>query len=135
MTNEVQIKNLVENWIAAVNRKDMDAILANHSTDIVMYDVPEPFQSAGIEAYRQTWDYFFNWNKDLGFFKMKELHVSADENVAFCFSALVCKGYDEKGVVFDLDFRLTVGLKKINEQWVIVHEHHSIPAGEYSPQQ
>jgi ketosteroid isomerase-like protein len=27
-----------------------------------------------------------------------------------------------------LDFRLTVGLKKIDGRWVIVHEHHSIPS-------
>jgi ketosteroid isomerase-like protein len=29
-----------------------------------------------------------------------------------------------------LDFRLTVGLRKIDNQWTITHEHHSIPAVE-----
>ncbi len=28
----------------------------------------------------------------------------------------------------ELDFRLTIGLKKINNQWTIIHEHHSIPS-------
>jgi ketosteroid isomerase-like protein len=28
----------------------------------------------------------------------------------------------------DLDFRLTVGLRKIDCQWTIVHEHHSVPS-------
>ena len=28
----------------------------------------------------------------------------------------------------DLDFRLTVGLRKIDGQWIVTHEHHSIPA-------
>jgi hypothetical protein len=27
-----------------------------------------------------------------------------------------------------LDFRLTVGLCKIGNQWIITHEHHSVPA-------
>jgi ketosteroid isomerase-like protein len=27
-----------------------------------------------------------------------------------------------------LDFRLTVGLRKIDGQWTITHEHHSVPA-------
>jgi ketosteroid isomerase-like protein len=27
-----------------------------------------------------------------------------------------------------LDFRLTVGLRKIDGRWVITHEHHSVPA-------
>jgi ketosteroid isomerase-like protein len=28
----------------------------------------------------------------------------------------------------DLDFRLTIGLRKIEGQWLITHEHHSVPA-------
>ena len=28
----------------------------------------------------------------------------------------------------DLDFRLTIGLRKIGDRWTIVHEHHSVPA-------
>jgi ketosteroid isomerase-like protein len=27
-----------------------------------------------------------------------------------------------------LDFRLTMGLRKIAGRWVITHEHHSLPA-------
>jgi ketosteroid isomerase-like protein len=27
-----------------------------------------------------------------------------------------------------LEFRLTMGLRKINGPWRIMHEHHSIPA-------
>jgi hypothetical protein len=28
----------------------------------------------------------------------------------------------------DLDFRLTMGLCKVNGHWLVTHEHHSIPA-------
>ncbi|TAK61516.1 nuclear transport factor 2 family protein [Methylobacter sp.] len=31
-------------------------------------------------------------------------------------------------VVVPLAFRLTIGLRKIDGQWSVVHEHHSIPA-------
>ncbi len=62
--NEDQIRQLVENWAQAVRNKDIETILAHHSDDIVMYDVPKPFQSVGIDAYRKTWVIFFaytNW--------------------------------------------------------------------------
>ena len=52
MTNEEDIRELVENWVAAVRRHDMPGILAHHSEDIVMFDVPPPFQSVGIDAYK-----------------------------------------------------------------------------------
>ena len=53
-SNEAQIRGLIEAWAKAVRDRDIDAILAHHSGDMVMYDVPAPFQSTGIDAYRNT---------------------------------------------------------------------------------
>lgn len=50
---ETVIRNLVESWAAAVRRRDYEGVLKNHSSDIVMFDVPLPFQSKGIEAYKK----------------------------------------------------------------------------------
>ena len=125
--DEAQIRQLIENWAAAVRKEDIGAILAHHSDDIVMYDVPKPFQSVGIEAYRKTWDLFFQCTKP-NVFDIVELHVVADKNVAFCFAAMKCADKSNSADYVDLDFRLTVGLKKIDDQWTIVHEHHSVPA-------
>ncbi|HEX4372542.1 MAG TPA: nuclear transport factor 2 family protein, partial [Puia sp.] len=61
--NEAQIKELIENWAKAVRDRDIDAILAHHSKDMVMFDVPEPFQSIGIDEYRKTWDMFFTYTR------------------------------------------------------------------------
>ena len=125
--NEIQICQLIENWAAAVRAGDIDAILAHHSADMVMYDVPGPFQSIGIDEYRKTWDIFFKYTRR-GVFDIHELNVVADDSVAFCFAKMRC---DDKSTTEDyapLDFRLTIGLKKINDQWTIVHEHHSVPA-------
>ena len=127
--NETQIRRLIEDWAAAVRKGDIEAVLAHHSDDIVMYDVPKPFQSIGIEAYRKTWDIFFAYTKP-GVFDIRELHVVADNNVAFCFAHMKCADCSNSGDYVELDFRLTVGLKKINDRWTIMHEHHSVPAGE-----
>lgn len=126
-TNERQIKKLVEHWALAVRNKDIEKILDHHSPDIVMYDVPEPFQSRGIGAYRKTWDLFFA-NTKPGVFDIQELNIIADEKVAFCFASMKCCDKSDTPDFVDLPFRLTIGLRKINNQWIIVHEHHSIPA-------
>jgi uncharacterized protein (TIGR02246 family) len=126
-SNETQIRQLIEKWAAAVRNKDFDGILANHSNDIVMYDVPEPFQSIGIDAYRKTWDTFYS-GTSLGAFDILTLQVISDEKVAFCFATMKCLNRERNGAYEPLDFRLTVGLKKLDDQWTIVHEHHSVPA-------
>ena len=61
--DEKKILQLIENWAKAVRERNIEAILAHHSMDIVMYDVPKPFQSTGIDAYRKTWDLFFKFTK------------------------------------------------------------------------
>src|SRR5665213_2686889 len=127
MQNEAEIKTIIENWAAAVRNKDMDGILAHHSADIVMFDVPEPFQSIGMDAYRKTWDIFYKYCKP-GVFDIQQLKVVAGEDVAFCIATMKCMDKSGTADYVPLDFRLTVGLKKINGQWQIVHEHHSIPA-------
>ena len=125
--NETQIRQLVENWARAVRNNDIDTILAHHSDDIVMYDVPPPFQSIGIDAYRRTWDLYYAYTKP-GVFDIQELQITTGEEVAFCFAKMKCEDKSSSEDFVPLDFRLTIGLKKINDQWTITHEHHSVPA-------
>ena len=122
-----QVRQLVENWAQAVRNRDLPTILTHHSEDIVMYDVPKPFQSTGIDAYRDTWDTFFAFTKP-GVFEIQELTVVAENRVAFCFATMICENKSDGNDYDTLAFRLTVGLQKINNQWMIVHEHHSIPS-------
>lgn len=63
-TEEQKIRDLIESWAEAVSQKDYEGILANHSDDILMFDVPPPPESRGIAAFRKTWDTFFSWAKE-----------------------------------------------------------------------
>jgi len=55
-SNQGQIRRLVSDWAKAIRARDMDGALANHATEVVMFDVPHPLQSKGLEAYRKTWE-------------------------------------------------------------------------------
>src|SRR5262249_49171078 len=126
--DETAIRELIEGWAAAVRRRDVAGALHNHSADILMFDVPPPLKSEGIEAYRQTWDPFFSWSQEPVRFDIVEMRVTAGADVAFAAALMQCAGREVSGENIELDFRLTVGLQKIDGQWVVTHEHHSIPA-------
>jgi ketosteroid isomerase-like protein len=129
-SNEIQIKTLLEEWAAAVRRHDVVAILAHHEPDMVMYDLPPPLECKGIEAYEETWGLMFRYHKPGAAFDIEELHVTAGEDVAFAHAIMRC-GPDSSCNPKDKDgfqFRLTVGLKRIEGEWRIAHEHHSVPA-------
>jgi uncharacterized protein (TIGR02246 family) len=126
--NEAAIRELVQSWARAVRAKDLDGILANHSTDILMFDVPPPLQSKGIEAYKKTWELFFSWSNDPVVFDIKDMNIIAGSDVAFVAALVRCAGTEKNGERIELEFRLTIGLRRIGDQWIVLHEHHSIPA-------
>jgi ketosteroid isomerase-like protein len=89
MSDEGQIRALIERWAEAIHRGDISRVLADHADDIVMFDVPPPQNGVrGIDAYREP----------------EEL-----------------KDHPENRL------RLTLGLRKEQDRWIIAHEHHSFP--------
>jgi uncharacterized protein (TIGR02246 family) len=127
-TDEQAVRKVVEDWVSAVRNRDLAAVLCNHSSDIVMFDVPPPFQSRGIDAYKKTWDQFFGWAHDPAIFEVNDMKITAGSDVAFVSAAMRCAGSEPGGESVAYDFRLTIGLRKMGDQWTISHEHHSVPA-------
>jgi uncharacterized protein (TIGR02246 family) len=128
LEDSAAVRNVIESWAAAVRHRDFEGILQNHSSDIVMFDVPPPFQSKGIEAYKKTWDLFFSCSSDPIVFDITTMAITADRDVAFVVATMHCTEPAANGERQGLEFRLTVGLRKVDGHWSITHEHHSVPA-------
>lgn len=125
---EEEIRKVVENWANSVREKDFEGILRNHSAEILMFDVPPPLYSKGIAAYQGSWDLFFAASPDAPVFDICQLDITAGEDVAFVAALMRCVVLERGKEPSDLDFRLTIGLRKVNGHWLVTHEHHSIPA-------
>jgi ketosteroid isomerase-like protein len=128
MSTEADIRTLITRWVDAIEGTDLDAVVANHSDDIVMFDVPPPYNGIrGMNAYRESWPPFFDFIRSGATFELLELNVDAGENVAFAYGLLRCAGEKELAKNPDNRLRLTMGLRKVDGQWLIAHEHHSFP--------
>jgi uncharacterized protein (TIGR02246 family) len=128
MNNESEIRNLIESWAKAVRANEIDGVLAGHTDDMVMFDVPPPVVVKGIDAYRETWPEFFKWQRQCeGSFDIVSLDVTAGDDVAFATAVLRCGSKEELKKDDTPRLRLTVGLRKEDGRWLIAHEHHSFP--------
>ena len=126
--DQQQIRTLIQRWAEAVHATDLDTVLADHSDDIVMFDVPPPDDGVrGIEAYRETWPPFFVWQARGASFEIVELEVSAGEDVAYAYALLRCGMPKELAERPERRLRLTLGLRRQDGRWVVAHEHHSYP--------
>ena len=128
--NEDQIRTLIEQWAEAVHAGDIDGVLADHARGIVMYDVPPPYDGVrGIDAYRDTWPGFFEWQARGAAFEIVSLQVTAGEHVAYAHALLRCGTREELESNPANRLRLTLGLRKEDGRWIVAHEHHSFPIG------
>ena len=130
MPDDIQlIRILIDRWAAAVHSGDLNGVLADHSDDIVMFDVPPPEDGVrGIEAYEGTWPPFFEWQASGATFEIVSLDVTAGRDVAYAYGLLRCGTPAELSERPDRRLRLTVGLRKENGRWIVTHEHHSFTA-------
>ena len=126
--SESEIRALIERWATAVHAGDLETVLADHTDDIQMFDVPPPNAVRGIEAYRETWPPFFEWQRREAVFEIVSLDVTAGDDVAFATALLRCGTEEELRKDPDNRLRLTIGLRKEGGRWVVSHEHHSFPA-------
>lgn len=128
-SDEQQIRQLIESWAAAVRRGDLDAVVSDHDADIVMFDVPPPYQGIrGMDAYRESWPPFFEYLAKGASFDFVELNVVAGVDVAFVYALLLCDTPEGTAANPDNRLRLTVGLRKRGGRWIVTHEHHSFPS-------
>jgi len=119
--DEREIRALVEQWCDAACEGDADLVVARHTPDIVMFDVPEPASSQGLAAYRETWSLFFEHNpQGPARFRVIDLVVIVGADVAFAYGLLSINASKTR-------CRLTLGLRKIDGVWWFAHEHHSMP--------
>jgi ketosteroid isomerase-like protein len=122
--DEYGVREALEAWARAVRKADVDAVLALHSDDVVLFDVPPPMTITGTEGYLAQWRLFWDAQGE-GLFDVSDLTVVAGDDVAFAHGLLRIGAAGTEG----FQVRLTVGLRRVGQRWLVTHEHHSVPAG------
>jgi len=128
MTETDEIRTLLNMRIDALQRRD--AATANKALDpnVVAFEVAGPLQippaQATDSALTQAWLDTFDQGPTV---TMEELSIHADGTVAFCHSLNRLQGTRIDGQPIDITMRSTLGLRKQDGEWKIIHGHTSFP--------
>lgn len=124
--DHAEVRRVIGDWHRAIVRGDLEGVVAAHTDDIVMFDVPPPERGVrGLVHYEATWPSFFEWLLSGASFEIDELEVVVGDDVAFAWALLRCGSEAELRERPDRRLRLTLGLRRLEAGWVIEHEHHS----------
>ena len=120
MSDEQAIRDLFTGWVEAIQSQNLDGVVANHDSDIVMFDVPPPYDGVrGMDEYRKSWQPFFEWIGQGAKFELVDLDVVAGADVAFAYALLRCGTPEGLNTNPDNRLRITVGLRKVHGHWLV----------------
>jgi uncharacterized protein (TIGR02246 family) len=124
-----QIRALEDRLAAAVNARNVDAIMRAYIPDetLFVFDVIPPRQYVGAKAFRKDWEEFLGSTKGPRKYEISDVDVTAAGTVAYGHSIQRIVATDTKGNPIDLTTRVTDVYRKAKGHWVIVQEHISIP--------
>ena len=128
-TDEIAIRQLLEEWTRVTREGPQDDVLKNHSDNVLIYDVLPPLKYESAATYRASWD---GWQPDAQGdmqFELEDLNVTTSTEVAFAHGLLQCGGTLPDGKSFRDTVRATFCLRKIEGSWKVFHQHISKPYG------
>lgn len=127
-SNEAMIRSLRDELTNAIRNKDADRLTSCFSADTVMFVLAPPLQFKGDEGPGKDGvkQWFDTFQGPIGY-EIRDLRITAGDDVAFCHSLNRISGTRGDGEETDIWVRETLGLRKIDGEWRIAHQHQSVP--------
>ncbi len=126
--DEAAIQKLIDNGIRAVREKNIEGVMSLYAREVVTFDIVPPLQYLGADALRKLWEQVFSVYQGPIDYEVHDLNITVGDDVAFTHSLNRIGGAMNNGQKTDLWLRWTACLRKINDRWLIVHHHNSVPA-------
>jgi ketosteroid isomerase-like protein len=127
--DKAAINASVQRWVAAVNAKDINGIMAYYVPDdsLFVYDVIPPRQYVGAAVYRKDWQGVLAAFPGAVHADVADWTIDTEGNLAYAHGTARMTGPGADGKIMDETVRITDVYRKIGGKWLVVHEHVSIP--------
>jgi ketosteroid isomerase-like protein len=122
------IRERVESLAQAIRDKDVDTVMTHYAPDAIVFDVMPPLAVQGATDYRKNFERWFASMQGPIDYEMNHLRISMSESHAFCHALSHTRGMGSGGKKVDYWVRVTTCVQKANGQWLVGHEHVSMPS-------
>ncbi len=123
--DEAIIRELIARWSRAVEAKDSAAIVKDYTPETVLYDVTYPV--VGADAIKAVWEQCFSFCPDRFRSEHSDLKIEVDGDLALVYGMHRFVPEPAGHPCGKFKMRVTVGLRRIDGRWRVLHEHVSIP--------
>ncbi|QDZ14838.1 YybH family protein [Humibacter ginsenosidimutans] len=121
------IRRQLERIVTGIRSKDITALAALYSPDVVSFDVEPPLQHVGVAAKLANWERAFAAFADVDY-ELCDLTVTVGGDVAFGHAFGRLHGTLRNGMVtHGMWVRATFCLVRTEGTWLIAHDQASVP--------
>jgi uncharacterized protein (TIGR02246 family) len=125
--DEAQVRQLIDGWAKALRAKDIHGVISHYAPEILVFDIAPPLLYKGVNTYRKNFEeWFATWQGPIGY-EIRDPTITVGVDVAFSHSLNRIYGKRTNGEDTDVWVRVTAGFRKIDGNWLITHEHVSVP--------
>ena len=122
-----EIHQLLDQWAKAFEAKDVDGVMAMYAPGVTAFDIVPPLQFRGAGAYRKDYSEFFSQFSGPIRVETPDMQIEVSGDAGFAYGLERIAGKTTNGAPVDIWLRYTEGLKRIDGNWRVVHEHISVP--------
>lgn len=101
-------------------------MMAHYTPDVVSFDMAPPLPHRGGAVRKGLAEWFPTWDGPIGL-ELRDVTILADGGLALAHGLHHLTGRRTDGETTDVWYRATIGLRNVDGEWVIVHEHNSVP--------
>ena len=125
--DDTSVRDRVGSLAQAIRDKDIDYLMTHYAPDVVAYDIMPPLAVLSAADYRKKFEQWFASMRGPIDYEMDDLRISMSESHAFCHCVSHVRGTQTDGEKADYWVRVTTCFQKANGQWLVGHEHVSMP--------
>jgi ketosteroid isomerase-like protein len=125
--DEAEILRLMDRIIDRLAAKDLQGLGEAYASDVVSFDVQPPLQHVGRDAKLANWQQVFAIFETVTY-EVRDLTLAVGDRIAYGHGFGRISGKLKNGTeAGGMWVRATFCFTKINDSWLITHDHASVP--------
>jgi uncharacterized protein (TIGR02246 family) len=126
--DEAEIRQQIDRFVKAFRARDVNLMMSLYAPGMVSFDIVPPLQDVGKDVYRKVWEETFALFQEPIDIEICDLSITTGNDIAFSHKLLRLQATRTNGQKTPYWERLTFCFRKIDDKWMIAHEHVSVPA-------
>src|SRR5689334_8846932 len=104
---EAAIRELIDGFVKAIRARDIDRVMSVFAPEVISFDLGPPLQHGGGEAFKRRWQELFESFRGPIDYEVRDLAITAGNDVAFSHSLNRISGTMKNGRKTDRWLRWT----------------------------